>query len=145
MITFIHSNETLFFWLMIASVIGLITSFVLIPWILIQIPSDYFSHEKRQKHQWGDYPPVIRLILLLMKNILGVIFIISGIIMLLIPGQGIITIIIGIILIDFPYKYKIEQWIISHPAILRSINQLRAKAKQSPIERLSGLGSGGVK
>ena len=144
MITFIHSHETLFFWLISASVIGFIGSLIVIPWILVQIPSDYFSHKKRQKHQWGSYPSVIRLILLLMKNILGFIFIISGIIMLLIPGQGIITIIVGIILIDFPYKYKIEQWIISHPAILRSINQLRAKAKQSPIERSSGLGSGGV-
>ena len=134
MITFIHSHETLLLWLMIASIIGFIGSLIVIPWILIQIPSDYFSHEKRQKYQWGNYPPIIRLILLLMKNILGVVFIISGVIMLLTPGQGILTIIIGIILMDFPYKYKIEQWIISHPAILRSINKLRVKAKQSPIE-----------
>lgn len=134
MIAFIHNHEELILWLTIASIIGLIASFVLIPWILIQIPSDYFSHEKRQKHQWGSYPPVIRLILLLMKNILGVVFIISGIIMLLIPGQGIITIIIGIILIDFPYKYKIERWIVNHPIILRSINQLRTKVEQSPLE-----------
>jgi len=41
-----------------------------------------------------------------MKNIIGVIFITSGIIMLFIPGQGIITIIIGIILADFPGKSK---------------------------------------
>ena len=134
MITFIHSHETLLLWLLIASIIGFIGSLIAIPWILIQIPSDYFSHEKRQKHQWGSYPPIIRLVLLLIKNILGVIFIISGVIMLLIPGQGILTIVIGIILIDFPYKYKIERWIISHPAILKSINQLRTKAKQSPIK-----------
>ena len=134
MITFIHSHETLFFWLVVVSFIGFIGSLIVIPWILIQIPSDYFSHEKRQKHQWGSYPPTIRLVLLLIKNILGVIFIISGIIMLFMPGQGIITFIIGIILTDFPGKYKIERWIINNPAILRSINQLRAKAKQSPIE-----------
>ena len=134
MITFIHSHEILLLWLVIASIIGFIGSLIAIPWILIQIPSDYFSHKKRQKHQWGSYPSVIRLALLLIKNILGVIFIISGIIMLLVPGQGIITIIIGIILSDFPYKYKIERWIIKHPAILRSINQLRVKAKQSPLE-----------
>ena len=144
MIEFIHSHESLLLWLTIASIIALIASMVLIPWMIVHIPSDYFSHNKRKKHQWGSYPPIIRLVLLLMKNILGVIFIISGIIMLLIPGQGIITIIVGVILIDFPYKYKIEQWIISHPMILRSINQLRAKAKQSPIERSSGLSSGGV-
>ena len=133
MITFIHNHEGLLLWLTIASVIGLITSLVLIPWILIQIPSDYFSHKKRQKYQWRNHPPIVRLIFLLMKNILGVIFIISGIIMLFIPGQGIITIIIGVVLTDFPYKYKIERWIINRPAILSSINKLRAKAKQGPI------------
>ncbi len=134
MITFIHNHEVLLLWLTIASIIGFIGSLIVIPWILIQIPSDYFSHSKRKKHQWGDYPPIIRLVLLIMKNILGVIFIISGIIMLFIPGQGIITIIIGIILTDFPGKYKIERWIINHTAMLRYINKLRAKAKQSPIE-----------
>ena len=134
MTAFIYDHEALLLWLTIASVIGLVASLVLIPWILIQIPSDYFSHKKRQKHEWHNDLPILRLIFLLMKNILGVIFIISGIIMLFIPGQGIITIIIGVILADFPYKYRIEQWIISHPAILRYINELRAQAKQSPIE-----------
>jgi hypothetical protein len=50
------------------------------------------------------------------------------------PGQGILTIIIGIILSDFPYKYKIERWIINHPKILKYINKIRVKAKQHPIE-----------
>jgi len=134
MITFFHSHETLLLWLAITSAIGFIGSLIVIPWILIKIPSDYFSREKCQKHQWGSYPSIVRLVLILMKNIIGVIFIISGIIMLFIPGQGIITIIIGIILTDFPGKFKIERWIINHTTILKYINQLRAKANQSPIE-----------
>jgi cytochrome b subunit of formate dehydrogenase len=107
---------------------------IVIPWILIQIPSDYFTHERRKKHEWGNYPPIIRLILLLVKNILGVVFIVSGIIMLFIPGQGILTVIIGVILSDFPHKYKIEIWIINQPKILKYINKIRVKAKQRPIE-----------
>ena len=141
---FIHQHEALIFWLSIASVIGLVASAVLIPWMLVRIPPDYFSNKEYRKHQWSGYPPVIRGALHFIKNIFGLLFIVSGIIMLLIPGQGILTIIIGIILTDFPYKYNIEQWIISRPAILKAINQLRAKAKQSPIVRPSGLGSGGA-
>jgi len=131
---FVHNHEILLLWLTIGSIMGFIGSLIVIPWILIQIPSDYFSYSKRKKHQWGSYPSIIRLVFLLVKNILGVIFIISGIIMIFIPGQGIITIIIGIILTDFPYKYKIERWIINRPAILKYINKLRAKAKKDPIE-----------
>lgn len=59
--------------------------------------------------------------------------IVSGIMMLFIPGQGILTIIIGIILTDFPYKYRIERWIITRPRILSTLNQLRMKAKKQPF------------
>ncbi len=134
MITFIHDHEELLFWLITVSIIGLIVSLVLIPWMLIQIPQDYFSHKKRQKYRLRNKPPIVRFLFFLIKNIFGIIFIISGIIMLFIPGQGIVTIIMGTILTDFPYKYKIERWIIKHPKILRPINQLRKKAKKEPLE-----------
>lgn len=137
MIEFIHSHESLLLWLtivFIVSIIVLIGSTVLIPWMIVHIPSDYFSHSKRQKYVWDSQPPIMRLIFMLLKNILGIIFIIGGVAMLVIPGQGILTIVIGILLIDFPYKYQAESWIIKRPIILKSINLLRAKAKQSPLE-----------
>ena len=130
----IHSHGTLLFGLMFVSVAGFVGSLVTIPWILTKIPPDYFSCENRRKHLLDNYPPVIRSILLLIKNILGVVFIISGIMMLFLPGQGVITIVLGILLTDFPYKYKIERWIISRPAILKYINRLRVKSKQRPLE-----------
>ena len=134
MIAFIHSHETLLLWLTIASIIGLIASLVLIPWVVVQIPSDYFSHKKRQKYQWDRYPPIVRLAFIFLKNILGIIFIIGGVLLLLLPGQGILMIIVGLLFVDFPYKYEVEGRIVKHPAILKSINRLRAKAKQYPLE-----------
>jgi len=134
MIAFLHNHETVLLWLMIASIIGLIASLVMIPWVVVQIPSDYFSHKKRQKYQWHNYPPIVRLVFILLKNILGVIFIIGGIAMLVLPGQGILTIVIGLFIVDFPNKYKVESWIIKRPVVLRTINRLRAKAKRSPLE-----------
>jgi len=131
---FISSHENLFLWLSIASIIGFIASILLIPWMVSKIPSDYFSHPKRQKYLWDNQPQIVRLIFMLLKNILGVILVIGGIAMLLLPGQGILTIMVGLFIIDFPYKYKVEIWIIKQPFILRSINQLRAKVKQRPLE-----------
>ena len=60
--------------------------------------------------------------------------VLGGIALLLLPGQGILTILIGLIIMDFPYKYKVEIWIIKHPFILRVINKLRSKVKQQPLE-----------
>lgn len=134
MTVFIYHHEGLFLWLTIASIIGFIASIILIPWMVIKIPTDYFSHPKRQKYLWDNKSPIVRFVFILLKNVFGGIFLIGGIAMLVFPGQGILTIIVGLFIIDFPYKYKVESWIIKHPAILRSINLLRAKAKQSPLE-----------
>ncbi|MEA3418249.1 MAG: PGPGW domain-containing protein [Campylobacterota bacterium] len=134
MIAYVHDHEGLFLWLAIASGIGLIASVVLVPWLIVHVPSDYFSHQKRQKYQWNNQAPIAGLIFVFIKNVLGAVFVISGIVMLVLPGQGILAIVVGILLMDFPYKYKIESWIIKRPTILKSINLLRAKAKQSPLE-----------
>jgi len=131
LIEFIHQHQAL---LLLISIGGFLGSLIVIPWILIKIPSDYFLADKRKKYLWGNYPPIIRLILIILKNIFGVILILSGIIMLFTPGQGVITIIGGIILMDFPYKYNILRRIIKQPKVLSSINILRMKAKQTPLE-----------
>jgi len=68
-----------------------------------------------------------------LKNIVGMMLIIGGIALLFLPGQGILTILIGLLIMDFPYKYKVEIWVIKHHFILRSINKLREKAKQPPL------------
>lgn len=134
MTALIYNHENLFLWLTIASIIGFIASIILIPWMVTKIPSDYFSHPKRQKDIWDNQPQIMRLIFIFLKNILGAILVIGGIAMLVLPGQEIFTIIIGLFIMDFPSKYKVEIWIIKHPSVLRFINKLRVKVKQRPLE-----------
>ncbi len=133
MIAFIENHENILLWLTVVSGIGFIASILLIPWIVTKIPEDYFTHQKRQKLLWGDQPKIVRLIFIFLKNIIGVLLIIGGIALLFLPGQGIVTILIGLLIMDFPYKYRFEIWIIKHPFVLKSINRLRAKAKQRPL------------
>ena len=133
MFDFLHSHETLFFWLTIIGILGLLGSVILIPWILIQLPSDYFHEKERKKCPWGNCPAILRTIVIILKNIIGVILLISGFIMLFIPGQGLLTMIVGIVLMDFPYKYKLLRWAIDHPKILSTINALREKANKDPF------------
>ncbi len=130
----IYNHENFFLLLTLVSIIGFIVSLLLIPWIVTKIPSDYFSHPKRQKYLWHNKPKLVQWIFIFLKNSLGILFIIGGIAMLFLPGQGILTILIGIFLVDFPRKYKVEIWILKHPFVLKSINQIRAKAKQPPLK-----------
>lgn len=117
----------------IVAIIAFILSIVLIPWIIILLPSDYFAHPKRQKYPWEKYPPLIKWSILLLKNMLGAIFVIAGIVMLFIPGQGILTIVAGLVLVNFPHKYRIQKWIVRQAPVFKTINAIRRKAGKRPL------------
>ena len=67
--------------------------------------------------------------------LLGVILILAGIAMLLLPGQGLLTILVGFFLVDVPAKYKIEQWLMRQPVVHRPINWLRKRAHRPPLQK----------
>ena len=118
--------------LTVASVIGFIGSLVAIPWILIRLPSDYF--DTRVPHLWmKDHHPVLRIIGLMIKNVIGVVFLMAGFLMLFLPGQGLLTMLIGISFIDFPNKRRLEARIVGQPTILNTINRMRHKFNKPPL------------
>jgi Putative transmembrane protein (PGPGW) len=116
----------------LASVIGFVGSLVIIPIILIRLPADYFD-TRFPRHWMRDHHPVLRVIGLIIKNVVGFVFILAGFIMLFLPGQGLLTILIGISLIDFPGKLELEAKIIGFPKILNTINNLRHKFGKPPL------------
>ena len=117
----------------ILSAIMFVASILSLPFLVSLIPTDYFqSHESyRKRHRYKH--PVIRLLILGLKNITGLVLIIAGIIMLVLPGQGLITLTMGLLFINFPGKRKLECKLISNQKILRSINWLRAKRNKEPL------------
>ena len=85
----------------IVSVVMFFGTILLIPVIIIRLPVDYFLHD--EEHVWmAEYHPVLRYIGLVIKNTVGLIFLLAGIAMLVLPGQGLLTMVIGVSLLDFP-------------------------------------------
>ncbi len=111
----------------VISVIIFIGSILILPWLVSLIPADYFDHESREPSRWVKAHPIIRWSVFFLKNLLGLILLIAGLIMLVIPGQGVLSILIALILLDYPGKYRFERWIISRPSLLHLINRLRVK------------------
>jgi UPF0716 family protein affecting phage T7 exclusion len=70
----------------------------------------------------------------LSKNLLGILIVLVGVAMLLLPGQGILTILIGLMLLDFPGKQRLERRLVQQPSVWRAINWMRAKAHQPALE-----------
>jgi hypothetical protein len=117
----------------ISVVVGTL-SMLLVPWLIIQIPADYFSSPQRREHPWADRHHLVRMAAVIIKNLLGYALIAGGIAMLVLPGQGLLTLFVGLMLIDFPYKFKVERWLIERPVILKAANWIRSKAKKAPLE-----------
>jgi len=131
----IRAHDTALWWLAAASVVMFVGSLIAIPIFVARIPADYFSQRRSpNRTPWQDRHPVVRAALLVAKNVIGCVFIVAGIAMLVLPGQGLLTIVIGILLLDFPGKYALERWLVSRPSVLGSINWLRRRANQPPLE-----------
>ena len=106
-----------------------ILSIALIPKLLIRIPHDYFLKRTQFRKK-----SAFRIFLAVLRNIGGWLLLLSGIAMLVLPGQGLLTIFISMVIIDFPGKRALEIRIISIPYFLKGVNKLRKRAGISPIE-----------
>jgi hypothetical protein len=121
-------------WLAAISTLTFAGSLVVIPLVAARIPADYFCADRRGQTPWRRRRPVLRLCVLILKNLLGLVLFLAGVLMLFLPGQGLLTIFLGIMLMDFPGKYRLERYIISRGPVLRGINWLRQRSGVAPLE-----------
>ena len=118
--------------LTVVSVIGFIGSLVAIPLILVRLPADYFD-TRTPRHWMKDHHPVLRLLGLVIKNVVGAVFVLVGLAMLFLPGQGLLTMLIGVSLMDFPRKRELEAKMVGQPTLLGIINAMRHKFGNPPL------------
>jgi len=131
----VRIHETAFWWIGALSMATFVGTLIIIPILIVRIPADYFMREKQIAHPcYKKQYAVICLIGLVLKNLLGLIFIIAGLAMLFLPGQGFITILIGIMMLNFPGKFAFQLRIVQQPTVLRTINWIRAKADRPALE-----------
>jgi hypothetical protein len=125
-----RQHETLLFWLTGLSIGSLVLTAILLPIVVLRLPSDYFVREHRLgqgPRGWLDW------VWHFGKNALGIVFVLAGIAMLVLPGQGLLTVLIGVLMLDFPGKRKLERKLIVRPRILALVNGLRARRGRPPL------------
>jgi hypothetical protein len=118
--------------LAVVSVIAFLGTLIAIPFILVRLPVDYFDVRVPRTWMKGHHP-VFRMMGRAAKNIVGLVFVLAGLSMLVLPGQGLLTLLIGLSLVDFPGKQKLEAKIVGHPKVLSAVNSLREKFGRQPF------------
>ena len=119
----------------ISSIFIFLLSILGISWFVANIPEDYFLESVRKPTKWSEQKPILRLAVILGKNIIGLLLIIGGLLMLVLPGQGFLTMVTGLLLINYPGKYRLEQKLVGKPSIFRTLNWIRIKANKPPLKR----------
>ncbi|OGB93041.1 MAG: hypothetical protein A2Z31_10630 [candidate division NC10 bacterium RBG_16_65_8] len=95
--------------------------------VLVRLPANYFREDYVSR--LAEQHPIMRWAGLIVKNVVGALLVLVGLLLSLpgIPGQGLLTIIIGVMLLSFPGKRRLGRRLVSRPSILSAINALRAR------------------
>ena len=120
-------------WLAIVSGVFFLVSLLLIPWLIIRIPPDYFSEPGRYRSAFFGNNPLAVIALKMIRNTIAVFFVALGILLLVLPGQGLLTIFLGVFIGDFPGKHRLVNWIVAKKSVMTTINWLREKAGKDPV------------
>lgn len=122
-------NPAIRWGLVIFSVLAVVASVVFVPRFLASLPRDYLQ----AKAPAPQHSPLLRVL----RNLLGVVLVLLGIAMLLLPGQGLLTLLVGLLLMDFPGKHQLVVRLLSRPQVLAVVNKLRAHRGAPPLAPVS--------
>lgn len=134
LLNWMHGHEVLLWWMGVLSILMFVGTLVVIPMLVARIPADYFLHKNRIRDRQGEPNYIWEVAGLVLKNVLGLLLIVLGLSMLVLPGQGILTIVLGLMCMNFPGKWSLERRIVSQPKILHALNWMRTRAGRPPLE-----------
>jgi len=129
LIAYFSSHRTALTWVSCVSVAMFVGSLLLIPWLVARAPTDYFVR-----------PPVTHRGALawfnkVLRNVLGVVLMVAGIAMLVLPGQGLLMVLLALTLLDFPGKHALIHRLVVRQSVWRALTYLRKRAHKEPFEK----------
>ena len=125
-------------WAVAAGSLGsLALSGVLVSLVLLALPADHYSRGRVApvpSANGGVLALFASGMLLVVRNVVGWVFVLAGVAMLVLPGQGLLSILAGLVLIDFPGKRRFERRLLASHVVRDAMNWLRRRAGKPPFD-----------
>lgn len=116
-------------WILAGSLGGFVLGGLFATAAIVVLPVDFFRQ--------GNHPDWPRnwaaRVRRLLKNAAGLLLILLGLAMLVLPGQGLLTIAVGLVLVDFPGKHALLERCLARPRWLTAANRLRHHFGRPPL------------
>lgn len=122
-------------WLTATTIAGLLGCIAVTLVLAVLLPADHFTQADQRTPQTRRHP-VVHILLRVVRNVVGGILLLVGIVMAIpaVPGPGILFILLGLSLTDMPGKHSLVRYVVSRPAVLRPINALRTRWNRPPLQ-----------
>jgi len=101
------------------SLATLIMTFILLPIMIMRLPADYFVEARRPRPLSRHL--VLHLLLMALKNLIGLALVILGLVLLFLPGQGLLMSVVGLTVMNYPGKFRLERWLVLRPNVLPTL------------------------
>ena len=127
------AHSTLLWLLGSLSLVMFIGTIIALPLIIIYLPARFFNPQEINARRAEQGFSASRLVLIVLKNAVGALLVLAGLLMLVLPGQGLVTLLIGLSLVNFPGKRRLICRLLQQPRIIGFINRIRTAASRPPI------------
>ncbi len=115
-------------WAMVVSMAFFFVSLVAMPYIICALPADYFTRSASFNFSLKN------ILLLVIRNAIGLALLVAGVAMLVLPGQGLLTILVALMVMRYPGKQWLEYKIITQKQVLKLANWIRQKRGKPPFQ-----------
>lgn len=111
----------------VGSLVMLVASAALVPVVVARLPADEFADRRPPRRAWRAGHPMLAVLLRVLRNALGVVCVLAGLAMLVLPGQGLLTVFVGVLLLEFPGKRWLVLQVVRRKPVQRALNWLRRR------------------
>ena len=120
------AHRTALTWVSGLSAVMFVGSLLCMPVLIASAPADYFVRA-----------PALRRGLLrgLLRNGLGAILMVVGLLMLVLPGQGLLMMLLSLSLLDVPGKHKLIRRLAQRPTVWRALAYVRERAHKPAFQQ----------
>lgn len=109
----------------VVSLVLLGASALALPWLLCRVPAGLLRATPQKPRS---------LPLAILRNLLGLVWLLLGLVMLVTPGQGLLTIMAALLVLDYPGKRRLLRHLLGRPRLLGGINRIRTRRGYPPLE-----------
>lgn len=121
--------------LAVISALMLVASLVALPVLIVRMPTDWLVRDDDPARLPPDAHPLVHLPARLLRNAVGLLLLLAGIAMLVLPGQGLLTMVAGLLLMDVPGKRRLRHALAHREPLMRLLDRLRASRGAPPLQR----------